>query len=109
MGPSWAEICRNYLPRVSDIENSPNRKEELSASLDDIDMRAPLDGDVDEEDDELAASLRIPVTTQYWLLFQDSCYIFMFLAGSQIFGILGAVGGSLVQEVMIWGKTEVEG
>ena len=42
------------------------------------------------------------VTTQYRILFKDSCYIFMFLAGSQIFGILGAVGGSLVQEVEIW-------
>jgi hypothetical protein len=61
----------------------------------------------DSADDEVAASQRVPVITQYKLLFRDGCYIFMFLAGSQIFGLLGAVGGSLVQEVVIWGGSEV--
>jgi hypothetical protein len=35
------------------------------------------------------------VTTQYRILFKDSCYIFMFLAGSQIFGLSFAFLGIL--------------
>lgn len=50
---------------------------------------------------------RIPVCTQYRLLFADRSYVFMFLAGSHIFGVLGAVGGTIVQEVTIWGQSEV--
>lgn len=46
------------------------------------------------------------MSIQYRILFKDSCYIFMFLAGSQIFGILGAVGGSLVQEVKLGDLSE---
>jgi len=57
---------------------------------------------VRQDENEPDPSTKIPASTQYRILFKDSCYIFMFLAGSQIFGILGAVGGSLVQEVEIW-------
>lgn len=52
---------------------------------------------------------KFPVSTQYKILFKDPCYIFMFLGASQIFGILGAVGGCLVQVVIIWGMSETLG
>ena len=60
----------------------------------------------EESDDCLVASSKYPVTQQYKILFSDTCYIFMFLGGSQIFGQLGAVGGSIVQEVVIWDMSE---
>lgn len=50
---------------------------------------------------------RISVYDQYKLLFRDRCYVFMMLAGSHIFGVMGAVGGTIVQEVTIWGQSEV--
>ena len=57
--------------------------------------------------DELSISQKIPVTVQYKILFSDGCYVLMFLSGSNIFGLLGAIGGTIVQEVVIWDLSEV--
>jgi hypothetical protein len=43
---------------------------------------------------------------QYRLLFNDASYIFMLVSCSMIYGILGAFGGSIVQEVIIWDMKE---
>jgi len=62
----------------------------------------------EEDVDDLTASQKIPVTVQYKILFRDKGYFLMLLGGSNIFGIMGAVGGSIVQEATIWGQSEVE-
>ena len=50
--------------------------------------------------------MRYPVTLQYKILLKDVCYIFMFISCSQIFGLMGAFGGVIVQEVVIWDLSE---
>ena len=57
-------------------------------------------------EDDVAASTKVPVMTQYKILFQDSAYIVMMCGGSCIFGLLGAFGGAIVQEVVIWNMSE---
>lgn len=103
---------KGKLPAI-EAEAGVGVKAEGKDSKNDTSVKAELiskkdTGNNEEDDDDLVASQRIPVATQYCILFQDGCYVFMFLAGSQIFGILGAVGGSLVEEVVIWGGSEVE-
>lgn len=44
---------------------------------------------------------------QYKILFKDSTYIFLLLSGAHIFGLMGALGATLVQQVVIWGFDEV--